>query len=241
MTLNDTNVKQFLQEQNSFDLVIVQYLKSDAFHGFCYHYGAPCVMFNSVTSPSFFRDNVGSIASPAYVPELFLALTGEMNIWLRSYNALVHVLTKLSLHLYFYPHQNRLLQKYFPGAPHLDDLIYNVSLVLLNGHTSVSEAIQYTPNTINIAGFHVSTSNELPEDLQRYLDQAVDGAILFSMGSNLPSKYLDVAKRDIFLKTFSKLKQKVLWKWDGDRLPNKSENVLTRHWFPQQEVLGMLL
>jgi glucuronosyltransferase len=30
----------------------------------------------------------------------------------------------------------------------------------------------------------------------------------------------------------------VLWKWESDRLPGKPNNVVTRKWFPQQDILG---
>jgi UDP:flavonoid glycosyltransferase YjiC (YdhE family) len=70
------------------------------------------------------------------------------------------------------------------------------------------------------------------------LDNAKDGVIYFSMGSNLRSADLPSEKRDAILKAFSKFKQRILWKWEDDVLPGQPENVKLGKWFPQQEVLG---
>jgi len=55
----------------------------------------------------------------------------------------------------------------------------------------------------------------LHQELQEYLDEAPDGAIYFSMGSNLQSYLMPESKVNAFLGAFSKLKQRVLWKWES--------------------------
>ena len=44
-------------------------------------------------------------------------------------------------------------------------------------------------------------------------------------------------KREAILHALGKLKQKVLWKWENDTLPNQPPNVFIRKWLPQREVL----
>lgn len=44
--------------------------------------------------------------------------------------------------------------------------------------------------------------------------------------------------RDAFLKAFSKLPQRVLWKWENEVLPGKTDNVMIKKWMPQRDVLG---
>jgi hypothetical protein len=73
------------------------------------------------------------------------------------------------------------------------------------------------------------------------LDDAPDGVIFFSMGSNLQSSQLPDKKRDAFLKAFSELKQKVLWKWETDTLPGQPNNVRLGKWFPQADILGTFI
>ncbi|KAB0793748.1 hypothetical protein PPYR_13368 [Photinus pyralis] len=91
---------------------------------------------------------------------------------------------------------------------------------------------------IEIGGFHLNTPKELPRDLQNYLDEAENGVIYFSMGSNLRGNDMEESKRNAIIKVFSQLKQRVLWKWDNDTLPRQPDNVKLGKWFPQQDILA---
>lgn len=74
------------------------------------------------------------------------------------------------------------------------------------------------------------------QNLQKLLDEAKDGVIYFSMGSNLKSKDLPQQLKDDFLKLFGSLKQKVLWKFE-EELPNLPKNVQILQWAPQKSIL----
>jgi hypothetical protein len=45
-------------------------------------------------------------------------------------------------------------------------------------------------------------------------------------------------KKNAFLQVFSKLKQRVLWKWETDTLPGQPKNVKLGKWLPQSDILG---
>ncbi|KAJ3626604.1 hypothetical protein MTP99_017086 [Tenebrio molitor] len=98
--------------------------------------------------------------------------------------------------------------------------------------------VPYVPSMIDVGGLHVKTPKKLPMDLQQLLDNAKEGVIYFSLGSNLKSALLPNEKRQILLNTFSKLKETVLWKWEDDTLPGKPANVHIAKWLPQQDVLA---
>lgn len=67
------------------------------------------------------------------------------------------------------------------------------------------------------------------------------GFIIISFGSILRGIDIPVNVRRIFLKTFGRLQQQVLWKWenqstfDDDLIP---ANVKLMSWLPQQDLLG---
>ncbi len=42
----------------------------------------------------------------------------------------------------------------------------------------------------------------------------------------------------MFLSVFGKLKQRVLWKWETENMPDKPDNVKLVKWAPQQDILG---
>lgn len=161
-----------------------------------------------------------------------------MNFWQRCYNLFLHVWISCFVQLWAVPETNRLLQQYFPGAPSISELNNNVSLLLLNGHVSTNQPLPLTPNMIEIGGYHVTPPKKLPKELQEFLDNATEGVIYFCMGSNLRSKNLPEDKRKALLKAFSKVKEKVLWKWEDDFLPGQSANIKVAKWLPQQDILG---
>jgi len=74
-------------------------------------------------------------------------------------------------------------------------------------------------------------------ELQKYLDEVPDGVIYFSMGSNLKGYLMPEYKRNVFLGAFSKIKQRVIWKWESDTLPGQLNNVNFGKWLPQSDIL----
>ena len=45
-------------------------------------------------------------------------------------------------------------------------------------------------------------------------------------------------KRNAFLSVFSKLKQKILWKWETETMEGLPYNVKLSKWLPQQDIIG---
>jgi glucuronosyltransferase len=44
-------------------------------------------------------------------------------------------------------------------------------------------------------------------------------------------------KREEILKALGKFRQRVLWKYENETLPNQPPNVFIRKWMPQREIL----
>ncbi|KAK5642859.1 hypothetical protein RI129_009026 [Pyrocoelia pectoralis] len=237
-TLNDSKVKALLNSNEEFDAVIVHQFATEAYKGFCHHFKAPCISVVTMLAPNWINPQMGNPGSPSYIPELFVDLSSPMTFLERCYNTFLYLAVTLLTHLYTLPKHNQLLQKYFPNQPSIYDLYYNSSLILVNSHLSINSPVAHLPNIIDVAGYHVSEPKTLPEDLQTLLDNSKKGVIFFSMGSNLQSKDLPIEKLNILLNAFAKLEQTVLWKWEDDNLVGKSENIIIRSWWPQQDILG---
>lgn len=54
----------------------------------------------------------------------------------------------------------------------------------------------------------------------------------------LKASDLPADKRAMLLGAFSRMKERVLWKWEAEDMPGKPENVMLKKWIPQQDVLG---
>ncbi len=54
---------------------------------------------------------------------------------------------------------------------------------------------------------------------------------------------MDKETRDKFFNVFSRLKQKIVWKWESDDEDgeiNVPKNIIFKKWLPQQDILGNL-
>ena len=81
-------------------------------------------------------------------------------------------------------------------------------------------------------------TNPLPKDIKEFIESAEHGVVYFSLGSNLkPSKMTD-DKKNAVIAALSKLKQKVIWKWDDESLKVDRSKFLVRKWLPQDDILA---
>ncbi|CAF4920028.1 unnamed protein product [Pieris macdunnoughi] len=69
------------------------------------------------------------------------------------------------------------------------------------------------------------------------MDNAKNGVIYFSLGSNLKSKHFPQELREGLLKLFGELKQTVIWKFE-EQLETRPKNVHIVQRAPQQSILA---
>ncbi|XP_063921359.1 UDP-glycosyltransferase UGT5-like isoform X1 [Zophobas morio] len=237
-TLKHPNVQELLRSDEKFDAVIIQEFMNEAHKGFATHFNAPMILLSPIGACAWVNTLVANPAPTSYVPDAMLSYSSQMTFTERLTNTVFHFYTHILYHLFNFPKHARLYNEYFPNSVPFYDALYNVSLVFLNSHPSLNQPVPYVPNMVDIGGFHINPTKELPHDLQQFLDDSKEGVIYFSMGSNLKSAEFPPEKRDAFLNTFSKMKMKILWKWEEDVLPGQPKNVKLGKWLPQQDILA---
>lgn len=136
------------------------------------------------------------------------------------------------------PYHDELARKHFgSNLPPMLDIIRNVSLVLINTHV-VFDDRPLLPGLIRIGGgTHLEPAKALPHNIQEFLDDAPEGAIYFSLGTNVKSTCLKPDTLNAFIEAFRELPFKVLWRFEDD-LKNVSTNVKIFKWLPQSDVLS---
>ena len=94
------------------------------------------------------------------------------------------------------------------------------------------------PNTI-LAGLMSCRANPkpLPDDLANFVESAEHGVIYVSFGSVIKASKMPEDKRKMMLNVFSRLKQKVIWKWETE-MADAPDNVLISSWLPQTSLLA---
>lgn len=174
----------------------------------------------------------------SYVPHSSLHYTEKMNFMGRLENTFMTLLDNVEYQIHKW-NQRRLYNKHFPNAKRSFDEVYmNSSIVFLNQHVSSASARPLLPNMIEINGIHIQPVKPLPKDFQDFLDSAKNGAILFSMGSPDVSVHLPTKQREVLTKVLGKLKQKIIWKYENDTLPDKPDNIMISKWIPQRDIMA---
>lgn len=173
----------------------------------------------------------------SYVPHLNLPYTDKMTFFQRVTNTLMSLATGAMFEVLLMPFMKKLYENNFPNGKPLQELVDNVDLYLMNSHFSTETLRPYLPNMIQIGGFHLQSDEDLPEDLQKYLDGAVNGLVYVSFGTNVKADIFSKYQKNALINTLGKLKLKVLWKFD-EEIQGLPENIRVEKWLPQKSILA---
>lgn len=159
----------------------------------------------------------------------------------RILNFLLHMLESVIWNYYTSPKLTKIVQE-TKSFDYLVSVTYDPVLFLTNYDPAVDEAQQLPPNVIGVGGLQIKTPSMLPQELREIADNAVNGLILFSLGTNMHSQELGDSVIQNILESFEIFPEfTFFWKIDlvNDlyRIPN---NVVIRKWFPQNDILGKL-
>ncbi|XP_047991044.1 UDP-glucosyltransferase 2-like [Leguminivora glycinivorella] len=249
MNLDNDNLKKFLGDTTqSFDLVIAEWLFSDAYAGFATVFDCPLIWFASTEPHWMVLQLVHETSNPAFNPSIMSTSSPPFSFVERAGSLVGMFLFSALRYFYISPAEKTVYEEYFAPflqirgrpLPNYEEVLYNGSMLLTNSHSSLGQPVSVPPNTKEISGYHIDPNTKpLPADLQKLMDESKHGVIYFSMGSNAKSKdFPDELKRDI-LKMFGTLKQTVLWKFE-EQLQNLPKNVQILKWAPQHSILAHL-
>ncbi|CAH4028510.1 UDP-glycosyltransferase UGT5-like [Pieris brassicae] len=241
--LKSPAVQELLASDMKFDLVINEQFMQEAFNVLAHKYNAPLALvttYGNCMKHNFLSRNPLQWETVTF--EL-LDVDDPTSFFGRLRNMYFSVYEFVWWRFWFLQKQEELVTKYIPGltkpVPSLYNIQRNTSLMLLNGHFSVDISAAYLPNIIEVGGMHLTESDKsLPQDLQKYLDDAVHGVVYINFGSNVQSTDLTGQKRQAFMNVFKRLKQRIIFKWEEDTLEGKPDNVMIRKWLPQKEILA---
>lgn len=242
VVLNDEEMQKLLNSKTKFDAIIMLYPFTEPFFGMAHHFNAPIILFTSVGINTMVNTIAGNINPYSYVPNAASTMSDTMSFIERVLNTLMGVAFELINTFLIFPEQKSASAKYFPNAPPLEELIKKyVSLFLINSHYSTETPRPYTPNLIQIGGFHLQDPDPLPKELKEYLDGAKDGVVYFSFGTNVEISKLSKDKLDVIMKCLGRLKEDVLWKVETKNIVGLPKNVRIEEWLPQRSILGKII
>ncbi|XP_013390324.1 UDP-glucuronosyltransferase 2C1 [Lingula anatina] len=180
----------------------------------------------------------GTPSPYAFVPDIGTGFSDKMSFKERLINTIVSILGELIVD----PtrHLQVLRDRHFPDFPWGNDVgrgFDRVSLVIsANTHYGFDYPRPLMPHIIPISGLVWTPLKPLSSDLQKFVTEADDGVIVVSFGTLIP-KY-DPKFAEVLANVFSRLSQRVLWRYVGELPPGLGKNVKLLEWLPQNDLLG---
>ena len=132
-----------------------------------------------------------------------------------------------------------LLDEFVPEKPNigLEKLYHDSEMTLILQDPICTDQHRISaPHFQFIGGLGAHDGDPLPDNLQKFVDGAQEGVIVFTLGSGL--KRLPDSMMHKVLPVFAKLKQRVIMRHDGDMPRNVPKNVLIQSWLPQNDLLA---
>ncbi|XP_012218627.2 UDP-glucosyltransferase 2-like isoform X1 [Linepithema humile] len=224
-----------------FDAVIAEMIMTPAIYLLAHKFNAPLIGIMSMDLQNCHRFNFGSPVLPSHASNWELESKTGLNVsfWRRLvnfFNTWWHIYSWFNN---FANRQQKIAEKYFgKDIPHVVDVAKNMSLILINQEPLLAYARPEIPNIVHFSGLHIlKTPPSLSKDLKSFLDNATNGFIYMSLGTNVKSKLLPKKALEIFTNAFADLPYKVLWKFEDNNL-RVSPNIFISKWIPQQGVLA---
>ncbi|KAL7079535.1 hypothetical protein ACQ4LE_001228 [Meloidogyne hapla] len=136
-------------------------------------------------------------------------------------------------------------EEFGPDFPSLKELARNVSLYFFNANPFLEMPRPISNKVVYIGGLVEEQASKeskiLEPEIQKILDEADTGAILFSFGSLADTTKLTNKMKISIIRAFGQFPNiKFLWKLDKDTIRNmeKLPNVHTSEWFRQSAILA---
>ncbi|KAK7079985.1 hypothetical protein SK128_025299 [Halocaridina rubra] len=233
---NDTAVRDLYSMRKEFDLVMIDALFNEAMYPFAED--IPLITVSTVGNNYQQSAVAGNVQNPGYIPTKLWEFARPWKIHDKVFNILFHIINAFVWRYLVVPSIEREVRVHLPDIAPLLDIERNQSLSFINSHFSIDLQVPLLPSQIQIGAIHCKPSRPLNKELTSWIEGAGEyGVVYVSLGSMAQGSTMPVQYRELFVSAFAKLKQRVIWKYEG-AVPGVSHNVLVRRWLPQQDILA---
>ncbi|XP_065219030.1 UDP-glycosyltransferase UGT5-like isoform X32 [Planococcus citri] len=230
---------ELLDSNEKYDLFLTESFLSDIMLMYSAKFQIPLITVVPNIMLPWLSNRMGNPDNPAYVPHPHLGCTARMTFFNRLENTIHYVLALLTYKYFVWKIDEGTIKSVFESAPPVEEMVRNTSLLFISTNSVInSPPIPLVPNVVDIGGIHIGSVKPLPQNIEKFINESKHGVVYFCMGSLLRGETFPPEKREAFLYAFSKIPQRVLWKWEGDVLPGKSDNIMISKWMPQRDILA---
>ncbi|XP_078616635.1 UDP-glucuronosyltransferase 2A3-like [Branchiostoma floridae x Branchiostoma japonicum] len=179
----------------------------------------------------------GAILPRSYVPSTYSSFTDKMTFLERMSNALIDVLTNSAFQWTVLSGFDDLAQKYVSQNESTQSVVSRTDVWLYTTDSLLDFPRPTMPNIVHVGGLHVRESKPLSMEMEDFMESSGnEGVIVVSFGSIV--KTMPMEKAEILASAFSRLRQKVVWRYGGKRPPGLGDNTRLMDWLPQNDLLG---
>lgn len=182
----------------------------------------------------------GSPSNMAYIsPQLEGQSSPPLSFHKRLHGLVSNFYAQFSLGSALVPPYVTILEKYNISKDQgIGEVVgHNLDLVLINMDAEIEQLVPLTANVITVGGLTAGPAQPLSKDLESFMQSSGElGIVLFSLGS-----YVDILPQwliEEFIKAFSLIPYKVLWKFNNRENLVLPSNVKALEWIPQNDALG---
>lgn len=239
--LKSKGYKQLLDYPKDFkiDLVIWDFTMDSCVLGILYKFGSPKIV---AVSPYFSTGMIGpNILFPSIVPGHDLLFNFNMNFKERFTSALVQLTEYAYTNIYLNRKIDGIVREVHPEIPFISKIQENIKMYLINTQPITDYKPPVLANQKRVGGIQIRKPKDLPSELKKIADDAKNGLVLFSLGTNVRSDALGAERIGMILKALGRLdKYTFLWKFETkEKLPIAlPKNVKIQAWMPQNDVLA---
>lgn len=198
-----------------------------------------------------YHDTAGNLVHHLVTPDPNMQI--QDTFWDRLKSVLYIWIYRGLLNFRTFPKEQKLLQQYFgENVPTIPEIQNNLSMLFIATNPIFQPIRALMPNTITVGnGLHIGEPKPLApvfysinqimangnvfifKEIQSFLDEAVQGAIYFSLGTNVKGRYLNPSAKAELLKAFTSSPYRVLWKTD-EHFEGLPPNIKAQKWFSSQ-------
>ncbi|CAG4949313.1 unnamed protein product [Colias eurytheme] len=226
--------------QKDYDIVLVEAFISDCMLGLLHVHGikVPIIGLSSSIILPWYYDRFGLFYNPAYLPVGFQPKQDRFTFMEKITNTVLLMMSNLWLYS-FHGEEMKMIERQYGVEVPLHELSKNMSLMLVNTHFSFNGEKPSVPAIVEVGGMHLNhTRTALPTYIERFINESEHGVVLFSFGSLIKTSTIPKYKEEVIIKALSKLKQRVIWKYEeSGEEGTLTGNILKVRWLPQFELL----
>ncbi|XP_038160658.1 UDP-glucuronosyltransferase 2C1-like isoform X1 [Cyprinodon tularosa] len=200
--------------------------------------GLPLVVSMRFSFGSTLERDCGQALLPAsYVPASPLPYSDHMTFVERLINMLMYMGTSVLSRIQWKMKIDSFYTEVKGSASSFCSSIGRAEVWLIRTFWDMETARPIQPNFFYVGGLHCRPANQLPEDLEAFMQSSGDaGVVVVTFGSMVT--HLTPDRADVIATALGRIPQKVIWRYRGETPRTLSANTKLYDWIPQNDLFG---